>query len=107
MRKIQTLLLSILLLLSFTNTACVEQSVPDQTHTFPNTGNNPAGPPEKTQATTLEPSTTKSFTAKVIRILDGDTIEIRPSESSILKIRLQGIDAPESSQPFGDTARET
>ena len=104
MRKNQTLLLAILLLLSlcFTNTACVEQSVRDHTHTFPGSD---AAPPQTTKATKQD-STTEPFTATVSRILDGDTIEIQAADNSILKIRLQGIDAPESSQPFGDTARE-
>jgi endonuclease YncB( thermonuclease family) len=38
---------------------------------------------------------------KVGRVLDGDTIELITSSSSKVKIRLLGIDAPESSQSFG------
>ena len=39
------------------------------------------------------------ITAKVINIIDGDTIKIR-LDGNVLKVRLQGIDAPERGQPF-------
>ncbi len=48
------------------------------------------------------------FTAKVIRILDGDTIEVLYKNKPI-KIRLAHIDCPEKrgSQPFGNNAKKT
>ena len=102
------ILLSILLLfsLSLTSSSCVQQSVRDNQYTFPSTSTAPTetAPLQTTKAP--EPSTLDTFTAKVTRVLDGDTLEVRPSNNSVLKIRLQGIDAPESSQPFGDTARQ-
>ncbi|MBO9673501.1 MAG: thermonuclease family protein [Sphingobacteriaceae bacterium] len=47
------------------------------------------------------------FTAKVIRILDGDTMEVLYRQQSI-KIRLAHIDCPEKrrSQPYGSNAKK-
>lgn len=42
-----------------------------------------------------------TLTGKVVSIADGDTITILDSANKQHKIRLQGIDAPESNQPFG------
>lgn len=49
----------------------------------------------------------QSFTAKVIRIIDGDTMEILYQNTPI-KIRLAHIDCPEkrSRQPFGNNAKK-
>jgi micrococcal nuclease len=43
----------------------------------------------------------QEFTARVIAVLDGDTVLIRRA-SGLVKIRLAGIDAPEKGQAFGD-----
>lgn len=45
-----------------------------------------------------------SFTAKVIRIHDGDTITARQGNNKI-KIRLAWIDCPEYNQAYGKTAK--
>lgn len=37
---------------------------------------------------------------KVIRVLDGDTIEVLQEQQSV-RVRLLNIDAPEKKQPFG------
>lgn len=42
---------------------------------------------------------------KVIKVLDGDTIDILTSEKEIIRVRFNGIDAPEKKQAFGDKAR--
>ncbi len=42
---------------------------------------------------------------KIIKIYDGDTITILQDKEK-LKIRLYGIDAPESNQSFGNESRE-
>ena len=45
----------------------------------------------------------------VVGISDGDTITARcgePGQYEQVKVRLQGIDAPERKQPFGNRARE-
>lgn len=44
--------------------------------------------------------TNESLEAKVIKVIDGDTINVLENKQ-VLKIRLFGIDAPESKQEFG------
>lgn len=46
-----------------------------------------------------------NFTAKVIGIKDGDTIEVLLNNKPI-RIRLADIDCPERSQPFGKAAKQ-
>jgi endonuclease YncB( thermonuclease family) len=45
-------------------------------------------------------------TGQVVRVLDGDTVEIR-TDTATPRIRLAGIDAPEKRQAFGDAARQS
>ncbi|MBO6564811.1 MAG: thermonuclease family protein [Pseudomonadales bacterium] len=52
--------------------------------------------PERNQET----SPSSSIVGKVIKVTDGDTITIR-SNGEEMRVRLSGIDAPESDQPFG------
>lgn len=49
----------------------------------------------------------KTFTAQVVRILDGDTMEVLYQKNPI-KIRLADIDSPEKrgSQPYGSQAKQ-
>ena len=47
-----------------------------------------------------------TFSAKVIAVLDGDTVLIAQSGRRPLKVRLAEIDAPEKSQPFGMRSRQ-
>lgn len=57
-----------------------------------------------TQAATAAPQT-----GKVVRILDGDTIEVLLTEQSqfeVTRIRIAEIDAPESKQDFGSVSRK-
>ena len=42
----------------------------------------------------------------VVRILDGDTIEILQDNGERTRVRLNGIDAPEKGQPFGQRSRQ-
>ena len=42
------------------------------------------------------------FDAEVVRIIDGDTIEVKNDHGLKFKIRLLGIDGPESNQRFGN-----
>jgi endonuclease YncB( thermonuclease family) len=44
-------------------------------------------------------------TVHVIRVVDGDTVVVGTAESLNLKVRLQGIDAPECGMPFGPQAQ--
>ena len=41
------------------------------------------------------------FTAKVQRVVDGDTIHVEDETGKKFKVRLTGIDAPEQNQPYG------
>src|SRR5262249_11940245 len=47
------------------------------------------------------------ITGKVISISDGDTITVLDSSQHQHKIRLNGIDAPESSQDFGSGSKQS
>lgn len=47
------------------------------------------------------------ITAKSVRVIDGDTLEIIPTEGPSERIRLLGIDAPESSQAHGTYSTQT
>lgn len=44
-------------------------------------------------------------TGKMIYIYDGDTAQVRIGDRNV-KVRLNGIDAPESKQPFGTKAKQ-
>ncbi|CTU22603.1 thermonuclease family protein [Escherichia coli] len=47
-----------------------------------------------------------SFEAKVVKIIDGDTITALDNQNTSVKIRLYGIDAPESKQAFGQKSKQ-
>lgn len=47
----------------------------------------------------------KSFSGKVVKVSDGDTIQVM-HDGKAEKIRLAGIDCPESKQPFGQAAKK-
>lgn len=47
-----------------------------------------------------------AFEAKVVKVIDGDTITAVDAQKTSIKIRLYGIDAPESKQVFGKNARQ-
>ena len=44
--------------------------------------------------------------ANVVRIIDGDSIEVLAADNTKIKIRLEGIDTPESKQAFGNKAKQ-
>ena len=46
------------------------------------------------------------FVGRVVGVHDGDTITVLTDEKESVKVRLDGIDAPESKQPFGIRAKE-
>ena len=48
---------------------------------------------------------TKVLQGRVVAIADGDTITVLDEHNRQHKVRLAGIDAPESKQPFGQRAR--
>lgn len=47
----------------------------------------------------------KFYEAKVLRIIDGDTIDVEHNYD-IIRVRIKGIDAPESNQPYGFEAHK-
>ena len=45
------------------------------------------------------------FKARVLYVCDGDTVHVRRNFSRV-KVRIAGIDAPETEQPYGEESRE-
>lgn len=43
---------------------------------------------------------------RVIGVTDGDTIKVIDADNASWKVRLNGIDAPERGQPFGEASRK-
>lgn len=54
----------------------------------------------------LSPFAYADFTGKVIHISDGDTVRVLDSSNTQHRIRLAGIDAPESKQAFGTKSKQ-
>ncbi len=58
----------------------------------------------------LTDTTTQSYECtvdgRVVKVTDGDTIEVLNLDKTTYKIRLAGIDAPEKKQAFGNAARK-
>jgi micrococcal nuclease len=48
----------------------------------------------------------KNITGKVVKVTDGDTITLLTSDNRQEKIRLDGIDAPEKKQDYGEKSRQ-
>jgi len=57
------------------------------------------------QSSASTTSHARAFRAKVEAIVDGDTIHVIDGSGRALSIRVEGIDCPESGQPFGGVAR--
>ena len=51
-------------------------------------------------------ATPAQFTALVIAVAEGDTITVLTPDNRQVKIRLYGIDCPESGQAFGNRAKQ-
>ncbi len=47
-----------------------------------------------------------TLTGKVVKVTDGDSITVLDNTNTQHRIRLQGIDAPEIGQPFGNASRK-
>ncbi len=54
----------------------------------------------------LAPVTAATLTGRVVRILDGDTVEVLNAAQDPERVRLGGIDAPEKAQPFGTQSKQ-
>lgn len=48
----------------------------------------------------------ETFTTQILSVLDGDTVMVKRG-TGVLSMRLAEIDAPEKTQPFGETARKS
>lgn len=59
-----------------------------------------------TIALTLFALAAADIEGKVVSITDGDTIVVRPENGLSVKVRLDGIDAPERRQPFSAAAQD-
>ena len=55
---------------------------------------------------TLNAAYAEEFSAKVIVVIDGDTVLVLRGNKQI-KVRLAGIDAPEKDQAFGENSRQS
>ncbi len=73
-------------------TAPQDVPAPAETTTEPPEPDNAAG------------SITGPVTFKVIKIIDGDTIDVLTADKKTIRLRFNGIDTPERGQPFGNNA---
>lgn len=48
----------------------------------------------------------EAMMARVVRVVDGDSLWVRAAQGPPLRLRLQGVDAPEICQAHGPQARE-
>ena len=46
-----------------------------------------------------------TWTGEVVRVIDGDTIEVLKDGDTPIKVRLESIDCPETKQPFSEKAK--
>lgn len=46
------------------------------------------------------------FNGKVIKVVDGDTYDVLTSDFKTIRIRMNGIDAPEKKQAFGTRSKD-
>lgn len=53
------------------------------------------------------PSGSQTLTGRVVRVADGDTITVLHANNAQHRIRLEGIDAPESHQAFGEQSKQS
>ena len=52
-------------------------------------------------------ATAKTIEGLVVGVADGDTITVLDQQKNTYKIRLQGIDAPEKKQAFGEKSKQS
>jgi len=65
----------------------------------------PSNPPPRPSRPIVDSSGRQELPGRVVAIADGDTITILDSANTQHRIRLEGIDAPESHQAFGEQSR--
>jgi endonuclease YncB( thermonuclease family) len=49
----------------------------------------------------------ESIEAKVIKIIDGDSIKVQDKDGKEYEVQIEGTDAPEAKQPFGSESTDT
>ena len=47
-----------------------------------------------------------SFEGKVVKVIDGDTVQVLDNQNANIRVRLYGIDAPESKQSWGKKSKQ-
>src|SRR5687767_1893333 len=95
------------LLLLFIALGCEKNEPTSQTDSFSRQANNtPQNRQSKNADPVSMPTNATEITGKVVGISDGDTITVLDNNKKQYKIRLQGIDSPESGQPFGQAAKQ-
>jgi micrococcal nuclease len=52
------------------------------------------------------PAGADQFTGTVVRVIDGDTVEVLEADKAAHRVRLAGIDTPERGQAFGTRAKQ-
>jgi endonuclease YncB( thermonuclease family) len=65
----------------------------------------PPNPPPRPSRPVIDSSGRQELPGRVVAIADGDTITLLDSANTQHRIRLEGIDAPESHQAFGEQSR--
>ncbi|ECP1499001.1 thermonuclease family protein [Salmonella enterica] len=55
---------------------------------------------------TLPPLAQADFSGRVVRVIDGDTVSVL-SGNEMYRVRLNGIDAPESKQAYGQRSKQS
>lgn len=63
--------------------------------------------PTPTLISKFEPTWQPPIIGKVVGVSDGDTITVLDEQKRQHKVRLEGIDAPESNQDFGSKAKQS
>ena len=66
----------------------------------------PPAPSRQPPRRSADTSGSQTLTGRVVRVADGDTITVLDSSNTQHRIRLEGIDAPESHQAFGTQSKQ-
>lgn len=66
----------------------------------------PPAPSRQPPRRSADASGAQTLSGRVVRVADGDTITVLDSSNTQHRIRLEGIDAPESHQAFGTQSKK-
>jgi endonuclease YncB( thermonuclease family) len=66
----------------------------------------PPAPARQSPARPADAPRAQTLAGRVVRVADGDTITVLDSSNTQHRIRLEGIDAPESHQAFGTQSKK-